>query len=460
MKIAVVGAGYVGLVSGACFAEFGFEVVCIDKDPEKIRRLRLGEIPIHEPGLDTLVIASQRAGRLTFSDDLAAGVRGAHVVLIAVGTPTRRGEDAADLAFVKEAARQIALAMDGFTVVVTKSTVPVGTARMLETLIRNTRPDADFEVAANPEFLREGSAVEDFLRPDRVVVGVESERARERMERLYRPLMVRDVPVLFTGFETAEIIKYAANAFLATRIGFINEIADICEEVGADISAVTRGMGLDRRIGQHYLQPGPGFGGSCFPKDTRALVSISREAGAPSRIVESVVASNEARKERLVGRVLAALGDQLSDVRIGVLGVAFKADTDDMREAAALALVPALQARGATVQAYDPVAMKAAAPLLPGVAWCGDAYEAVSGADAAVVLTEWNEFRGLDLRRLAAAMRRPVMLDFRNIYLPADIERTPFIYHSVGRPLMQKQPIVTAQSLPQRTTNIRDRTGR
>jgi UDPglucose 6-dehydrogenase len=292
MKIAVVGAGYVGLVSGACFAEFGFEVVCIDKDPEKIRRLRLGEIPIHEPGLDTLVIASQRAGRLTFSDDLAAGVRGAHVVLIAVGTPTRRGEDAADLAFVKEAARQIALAMDGFTVVVTKSTVPVGTARMLETLIRNTRPDADFEVAANPEFLREGSAVEDFLRPDRVVVGVESERARERMERLYRPLMVRDVPVLFTGFETAEIIKYAANAFLATRIGFINEIADICEEVGADISAVTRGMGLDRRIGQHYLQPGPGFGGSCFPKDTRALVSISREAGAPSRIVESVVASN------------------------------------------------------------------------------------------------------------------------------------------------------------------------
>ena len=436
MKIAVVGAGYVGLVSGACFAEFGFQVVCVDKDPEKIRRLGLGEIPIHEPGLDTLVATSQRAGRLTFSDDLAAGVQGAQVVLIAVGTPTRRGEDAADLAFVTQAARQIALAMDGFTVVVTKSTVPVGTARMLAALIRETRPDADFEVVSNPEFLREGSAVEDFLRPDRVVVGVDSRRARERMERLYRPLMVRDVPVLFTGFETAEIIKYAANAFLATRIGFINEIADICEAVGADIAAVTRGMGLDRRIGQHYLQPGPGFGGSCFPKDTRALVSISRGAGAPSRIVESVVASNEARKDRLAGRVIAALGEKLSGVRVGVLGVAFKADTDDMREAAALSLVPALQARGAVVRAFDPVAMKAAAALLPEVMWCADAYEAVAGAEAAVVLTEWNEFRGLDLRRLAAAMRRPVMVDFRNIYSPADIERTPFVYHSVGRPTL------------------------
>jgi len=454
MKIAVVGAGYVGLVSGACFAEFGFDVVCIDKDPEKIRRLRLGEIPIHEPGLESLAAASQRAGRLTFSDDFAASVRGAQVVLIAVGTPTRRGEDAADLAFVKEAARQIALAMDGFTVVVTKSTVPVGTARMLEALIRETRQDADFELAANPEFLREGSAVEDFLRPDRVVVGVESARARERMERLYRPLMVRDVPVLFTGFETAELIKYAANAFLATRIGFINEIADICEEVGADISAVTRGMGLDRRIGQHYLQPGPGFGGSCFPKDTRALVSISREAGAPSRIVESVVASNEARKDRLASRVIAALGEKLSGVRVGVLGVAFKADTDDMREAAALALVPALQARGVIVQAYDPVAMKAAAPLLPGVAWCPDAYEAVAGTDAAVVLTEWNEFRGLDLRRLAGAMRRPVMLDFRNIYSPADIERTPFVYHSVGRPLHPAVDRIARQDFAPRARKV------
>jgi UDPglucose 6-dehydrogenase len=324
---------------------------------------------------------------------------------------------------------------------------------MLEALIRETRPDADFEVAANPEFLREGSAVEDFLRPDRVVVGVDSDRARERMERLYRPLQVRDVPLLFTGFETAEIIKYAANAFLATRIGFINEIADLCEEVGADIASVARGMGLDRRIGQHYLQPGPGFGGSCFPKDTRALVSISREAGAPSRIVESVVLSNEARKERLVGRVMAALGDKVAGVRIGILGVAFKADTDDMREAAALSLVPALLARGAIVQAYDPVAMKAAAALLPGVAWCSDAYEAVTGADAAVVLTEWNEFSGLDLRRLAAAMRRPVMLDFRNIYSPADMERTGFVYHSVGRPAVLKQTAAHEHSLLRRTIN-------
>ncbi|MFO1089759.1 MAG: UDP-glucose/GDP-mannose dehydrogenase family protein [Hyphomicrobiales bacterium] len=436
MKIAIVGAGYVGLVTAACFAEFGFEVVCIDKEPEKIRRLRQGEIPIHEPGLDVLVASSQRAGRLTFSDDLTASVKSAQVVFIAVGTPTRRGDDAADLAFVKEAARQIALAMNGFTVVVTKSTVPVGTARMLKALIRETRPDADFEMAANPEFLREGSAVEDFLKPDRVVVGIEAERARERMERLYRPLMQRDVPVLFTGFETAEIIKYAANAFLATRIGFINEIADICEEVGADVVAVTRGMGLDHRIGQHYLQPGPGFGGSCFPKDTRALVSIARQAGAPNRIVEAVVSSNEARKDRLVNRVSKALGGSLKGLRIGILGVAFKADTDDMREAAALSLIPGLQAQGATVQAFDPVAMKAAAPLLPSVAWCSDAYEAAREADALVVLTEWNEFRGLDLKRLAGSMRNPVLFDFRNIYSPGDMQSASFTYHSIGRPVV------------------------
>ena len=433
MRVAVVGAGYVGLVTAACLSEFGFEVICIDKEADKVERLRQGEIPIHEPGLDGLVFANQRAGRLDFSDDLASAVRGAGVVFIAVGTPSRRGEDAADLAFVRAAAEQIGRALNGFTVVVTKSTVPVGTARMLEQLIRNVRPDADFAMASNPEFLREGSAVEDFLRPDRIVVGLSSDKARERMSELYRPLMQRGVPLLFTNFETAELIKYAANAYLATRIGFINEMADLCEAVGADVSAVTRGMGLDRRIGLHYLQPGPGFGGSCFPKDTRALTSIAKQAGARSRIVEAVIEANAARKDSLAERIAAAVGGALRNKRVAVLGLSFKAETDDLREAASFVVIPALQKEGATIAAYDPVAIAAARPLLPDVAWCGDAYETAKDADAIVVLTEWNEFRGLDLRRLAAQMRKPVLIDFRNIYSAGDVAKTPFVYHSLGR---------------------------
>jgi UDPglucose 6-dehydrogenase len=433
MRVAVVGAGYVGLVTAACLSEFGFEVTCIDKEADKVERLRQGEIPIHEPGLDGLVFANRRAGRLDFSDDLTGTVRGAGVVFIAVGTPSRRGEDAADLAFVRAAAEQIGRALDGFTVVVTKSTVPVGTARMLERLIRDVRPNADFAMASNPEFLREGSAVEDFLRPDRIVVGLSSARARERMSELYRPLMLRDVPVLFTNFETAELIKYAANAYLATRIGFINEMADLCEAVGADVSAVTRGMGLDRRIGLHYLQPGPGFGGSCFPKDTRALTSIAKQAGSRSRIVEAVIEANAVRKDRLAQRIADAVGGSLRNKRVAVLGLSFKAETDDLREAASLAVIPALQKEGATIAAYDPVAIAAARPLLPDVTWCSDAYETAKDADAVVVLTEWNEFRGLDLRRLAAQMREPVLIDFRNIYSAGDVAKTPFVYHSLGR---------------------------
>jgi UDPglucose 6-dehydrogenase len=434
MKVAVVGAGYVGLVTAAGLSEFGFDVICIDKEAEKVECLRQGEIPIHEPGLDALVLANRRAGRLDFSDDIMGAVRGAGVVFIAVGTPSRRGEDAADLAFVRAAAEQIGRAMDGFTVVVTKSTVPVGTARMLEQLIRDVRPDADFEMASNPEFLREGSAVEDFLRPDRIVVGLSAGRARERMSELYRPLMLRDVPVLFTTFETAELIKYAANAYLATRIGFINEMADLCEAVGADVAAVTRGMGLDRRIGLHYLQPGPGFGGSCFPKDTRALASIARQAGARAKIVEAVIDSNNLRKESLAERIAQAVGGDVRGKRVAVLGVSFKAETDDLREAASLAVIPALQRAGANIAAYDPVAIAAAKQLLSQVEWCEDAYETAKDAHAVVVLTEWNEFRGLDLWRLAAQMRQPVLIDLRNIYSAGDVAKTPFIYHSIGRP--------------------------
>jgi UDPglucose 6-dehydrogenase len=434
MKVAVVGAGYVGLVTAAGLSEFGFDVICIDKEAHKVECLRQGEIPIHEPGLDGLVLANRRAGRLDFSDDIMGAVRGAGVVFIAVGTPSRRGEDAADLAFVRAAAEQIGRAMDGFTVVVTKSTVPVGTARMLERLIRDVRPDADFEMASNPEFLREGSAVEDFLRPDRIVVGLSAARARERMSELYRPLMLRDVPVLFTTFETAELIKYAANAYLATRIGFINEMADLCEAVGADVAAVTRGMGLDRRIGLHYLQPGPGFGGSCFPKDTRALASIARQAGSRAKIVEAVIDSNNLRKESLAERIAQAVGGDVRGKRVAVLGVSFKAETDDLREAASLAVIPALQRAGANIAAYDPVAVAAARQLLSQVEWCEDAYETAKDADAIVVLTEWNEFRGLDLWRLAAQMREPVLIDLRNIYSAGDVAKTPFIYHSNGRP--------------------------
>ena len=373
MKLAVIGAGYVGLVSAACFAEFGFSVTCIDKEQGKITALEAGKIPIYEPGLDQVVHSNFEAGRLSFSTDLKQAVGEADVVFIAVGTPTRRGEDAADLSYVFGAGTEIAVAMKGFTVVVTKSTVPVGTAEKLKALIAKTRPDADFEVASNPEFLREGSAVEDFLRPDRIVIGVSSERAEAPLRQLYRPLTQKDVPIVFTSCQAAEVIKYAANTYLATRIGFVNQLADLCEKVDADISDVTRGMGLDKRIGQHYLQPGPGFGGSCFPKDTRALMVTAREHKSPFTVVEEVIEANERRKRGLTDRVAAAVGGKMDGKRIAVLGIAFKADTDDIRDAASLVLIPELQKKGAIVAVYDPAAMDNGRGLFDDVQWCADA---------------------------------------------------------------------------------------
>ena len=433
MKIAVVGAGYVGLVSAACFAEFGFDVTCIDREERKIKALEQGQIPIYEPGLEMIVQANHAAGRLKFSRDLALAVAEANVVFIAVGTPTRRGDDAADLSFVFGAGEEIARAMDGFTVVVTKSTVPVGTAAKLRKLISDVRPDADFEVASNPEFLREGSAVEDFLRPDRIVIGVSSERAEGPLRQLYRPLTMKDVPIVFTSCQAAEVIKYAANTFLATRIGFVNQLADLCEAVDADISHVARGMGLDKRIGQQYLSPGPGFGGSCFPKDTRALMVTAREHGTPFSIVEEVIEANERRKSALCDRVLAAAGGDLSGKRVAVAGIAFKADTDDIRDAASLVLIPDLQARGASIAAYDPAAMDNGRGALDSVQWCADVPSAAMGADVLVILTEWNEFRGLDLAKIASVMRMPVIVDFRNLFSLEDVEGTGVAYHSVGR---------------------------
>jgi UDPglucose 6-dehydrogenase len=433
MNITVIGAGYVGLVSAACFAEFGFAVTCVDKEDTKIEALKAGKIPIYEPGLEQIVHSNHSAGRLSFTTDLAPAVAKADVVFIAVGTPTRRGEDAADLSYVFGAGEAIAKAMDGFTVVVTKSTVPVGTAQTLEKLIRDTRPEADFEVASNPEFLREGSAVDDFLRPDRVVIGINADRAREPLAALYRPLSRTDVEIVFTTCASAEVIKYAANTYLATRIGFVNQLADLCEKVGANITDVTHGMGLDKRIGRHYLNPGPGFGGSCFPKDTRALMVTAREHGSPFTVVEEVIEANERRKQQLVERVRAAMGGTLEDRRVAVLGIAFKADTDDLRDAAALELIPALQAAGVSVSAYDPVAMDNGRATFEDVRWCADAYSAAMDSDAVVILTEWNAFRGLDLQKLAKSMRRPVMVDFRNLFSLKDVEGLGLTYHSLGR---------------------------
>ncbi len=436
MKIAVIGAGYVGLVTAACFSEFGFDVVCVDHDAGKIAALEAGKIPIHEPGLEHIVARNQQAGRFSFTAGLEPAVAQADVIFIAVGTPSRRGEDAADLSYVFAAGEQIARAMKGFTVVVTKSTAPVGTADKLRGLIARVRPDGDFEVASNPEFLREGSAVEDFLRPDRIVIGIHSPRAEAPLRQLYRPLTMKDVPLIFTSCAAAELIKYAANAYLATRISFVNQLADLCERVDADIQHVTRGMGLDRRIGQHYLAPGPGFGGSCFPKDTRALAVTAREHGAPFTLAEEVTAANERRKHELVKRVATAVGGNLKGKHVGILGIAFKADTDDIRDAAALVLIPALEAQGATVAAYDPAAMDNGRALFGGVRWCADAYSACAGADAVVILTEWNAFRGLDLGQLARSMRHPLMIDFRNLFLREDIEGAGLVYHSLGRPVL------------------------
>ena len=433
MKIAMIGTGYVGLVSGACFAEFGPNVVCVDLDASKVERLRRGEIPIFEPGLDDLVAKGLKSGRLSFTTDLAAAVADADAVFIAVGTPSRRGDGHADLRYVEAAAADVARAMTAYTVVVTKSTVPVGTGRRVAEIIKATNPAADFDVASNPEFLREGSAIGDFMRPDRVVIGAETERAREVMQALYRPLYLMETPVVMTTLETAELTKYAANAFLATKITFINEIADLCEKVGANVQDVARGMGLDGRIGKKFLHAGPGYGGSCFPKDTIALVRTAQEYGSPARLVETVVQVNDTRKGAMASRVMQACGGSVRGKVVAVLGVAFKPNTDDMREAPSLAIVPALQDAGASIRAYDPAAMHEAQPLLPDVQWCSDAYDAAKGADVLVLITEWNEFRALDFEQLGALMRTRVLVDLRNVYRPDDVRAAGFHYSSIGR---------------------------
>ena len=433
MRVVMVGSGYVGLVSGACFSEFGTDVVCVDKDVAKIEDLNEGRIPIFEPGLDRMVAHNVEAGRLSFSTDLAAALKGATAVFIAVGTPSRRGDGHADLSYVYEAAREIAQAMDGQMVVITKSTVPVGTGREVARIIAETRPDFEFDVVSNPEFLREGSAIEDFMRPNRIVIGAESEHAREVMRMLYRPLFLIETPILFTNLETAELTKYAANAFLATKITFINEVADLCEKVGADVHGVARGMGLDRRIGGKFLHPGPGYGGSCFPKDTLALTRTGEQAGSPLRLVETVVAVNDDRKKAMAQRVITACGGSVAGKAIAVLGVTFKPNTDDMRDAPSLVIVPALQAAGATLRGYDPAGMTEAGRLLSDVAWCTDAYSAVQDADALVIMTEWNEFRALDLARVREALNTPIVVDMRNIYDPAEMRELGFRYSCVGR---------------------------
>ncbi|UEM19328.1 UDP-glucose/GDP-mannose dehydrogenase family protein [Skermanella mucosa] len=434
MRIAMIGTGYVGLVSGACFSEFGVNVVCVDKDAGKIDRLNRGEIPIYEPGLDDLVAKNVKAGRLSFSLDLAGSVADADAVFIAVGTPSRRGDGHADLSYVYAAAEEIARGINDYTVIVTKSTVPVGTGREVARIIRKTRPDVDFGVASNPEFLREGSAIGDFLRPDRVVIGTDSDRARAVMRALYRPLYLIETPIVMTSLETAELIKYAANTFLATKITFINEIADLCEKVGADVHDVAKGIGLDGRIGKKFLHPGPGYGGSCFPKDTLALVRTAQDYGSPLRIVETVVDINTKRKQSMADRIVEACGGDVDGKTIAVLGVTFKPNTDDMRDSPSLDIVPALQEKGAVIRAFDPAGRHEAEKLLPGVQWCGDAYETLEGASAVALLTEWNEFRVLDLKRVRELMKTPVMVDLRNVYNPDDMEMAGFAYTCVGRP--------------------------
>jgi UDPglucose 6-dehydrogenase len=431
MRIAMIGSGYVGLVSGACLSEFGHVVTCVDKDESKIAALKQGVIPIFEPGLEEAVATNVKAGRLSFGSDIAAAVAQADAVFIGVGTPSRRGDGHADLTYVYAAAEEIAAALSSYTVVVTKSTVPVGTSRQVEAIIRKARPEADFDMASNPEFLREGSALEDFRRPDRVVVGCDNERARAMMREVYRPLFLNETPILFTSRETSELIKYAANAFLATKITFINEMADICEKVGGDVQDVARGIGLDGRIGRKFLNAGPGYGGSCFPKDTLALVRTAQELGSPSRIVEAVVAVNDARKSTMARKVAHAFGG-VRGKTVAVLGLTFKPNTDDMRDAPSLVIVPALQSEGATVRAYDPEGMKEARKHLD-MHYCNDVYDALQGADGVVILTEWNEFRALDLAKVKAALKTPLMVDLRNIYRPEAMADAGFTYISVGR---------------------------
>ena len=435
MRIAMIGSGYVGLVSGACFAHFGHDVICVDKDAGKIERLRKGEIPIFEPGLDKLVADNARAGRLSFSTQLGDAVGDADAVFIAVGTPTRRGDGHADLSYVYAAAAEIARAIRGYTVVVNKSTVPVGTGREVARIIRESNPAAEFDVASNPEFLREGAAIEDFMKPDRVVIGVESQRAQDVMSMIYRPLNLIQTPMVFTNIETAEVTKYAGNAFLAAKITFINEIADLCEKVGADVHDVARGIGLDGRIGRKFLHPGPGFGGSCFPKDTLALAYTAREVDAPQTLVEQVIQVNNSRKKKMAQKVIDFCGGSVSGLTIGVLGLTFKANTDDMRDAPSLDIVPALQAAGGKIVAFDPEGMIEAARLMKDVIFAENAYEAATGADVLVVITEWHEFRGLDPRRIKEVMRQPRIVDLRNIFDPAEMRSLGFAYDSIGRPL-------------------------
>ena len=437
MRVAMIGTGYVGLVSGACFADFGHVVTCIDKDPSKIERLERGEIPIFEPGLDDLVAANVEEGRLFFTLESAEAIRNADAIFIAVGTPTRRGDGHADLSYVYAAAEEIAGLIDGFTVVVTKSTVPVGTGDEVEAIIRRVNPNADFAVVSNPEFLREGAAIGDFKRPDRVVIGVNdgetAPRAREVMGELYRPLNLNESPLLFVGRRTSELIKYAANAFLAMKITFINEMADLCEAVGADVQQVARGIGLDKRIGSKFLHAGPGYGGSCFPKDTIALVRTAQQYGAPVRLIETTVEVNDARKKAMAGRVETTLGDSVAGKTIALLGLTFKPNTDDMRDAPSLDIAPALIAAGARVQAFDPEGMHEAGKLLPDVVMKANAYDAVEGADAVVIITEWDQFRALDLDRVKLLMNQPVLVDLRNVYRPEDMLKRGFRYSGIGR---------------------------
>jgi UDPglucose 6-dehydrogenase len=433
MRVAMIGTGYVGLVSGACFADFGHHVVCVDKDASKIAALKNGKMPIYEPGLAELVAGNVREGRLTFTTDLAEPVRRADAVFVAVGTPSRRGDGHADLSYVFAAAGEIAAELDGFTVVVTKSTVPVGTGDEIEGIIRRRRPDAEFAVVSNPEFLREGAAIRDFKHPDRIVVGTTDQRAREVMAELYRPLYLNSAPILYTGRRTAELIKYSANAFLATKITFINEIADLCEKVGADVQDVARGIGLDNRIGSKFLHAGPGFGGSCFPKDAQALIKTAQDFAAPLRIVETVMAVNDVRKRAMARKVAQALGGNLRGRTIALLGLTFKPNTDDMREAPSLTLITALRDLGAEVRAYDPVGMEQAKMLIDDIVYCDGPYSCAEGADALVIVTEWEQFRALDFERLKQVMARPVLIDLRNIYRPEEVARHDFVYDGVGR---------------------------
>ncbi|WP_462120206.1 UDP-glucose dehydrogenase family protein [Methylorubrum extorquens] len=445
MRIAMIGSGYVGLVSGACLADFGHEVVCIDKDPGKIAALNEGRMPIYEPGLDALVAENVRAKRLTFSTDLKPAVAQAQAVFIAVGTPSRRGDGFADLSYVYAAAREIAEALTGYTVVVTKSTVPVGTGDEVERILREARPDIDVGVASNPEFLREGAAIGDFKRPDRIVIGAEDPRAAAVMQEVYRPLYLNAAPILLTGRRTAELTKYAANAFLATKITFINEIADLCEQVGANVQEVARGIGLDNRIGAKFLHAGPGYGGSCFPKDTLALVKTAQDYGTPVRIVETVVAVNDQRKRAMARKVIAACGGSVRGKRVALLGLTFKPDTDDMRDAPSLSIIAGLQDAGAQIVAYDPEGMEQARPLLQGVAYAEDAYACAGGADALVIVTEWSAFRALDLARLKGLMKTPVLVDLRNIYLPEEAEKQGIKYSGVGKKTVVSDSTIGAE---------------